>query len=60
MREVIVGSRDSLLAVAQTDIVVNYINEKCPDVAAKMLTMKTTGDRFLTELLIKQAEKAYL
>ena len=57
MREVIVGSRDSLLAVAQTDIVVNYINEKCPDVAAKMLTMKTTGDKILDRTLDKAGGK---
>lgn len=43
MREVIVGSRDSLLAVAQTDIVVNYINEKCPDVAAKNADNEDNG-----------------
>ena len=57
MREVIVGSRDSLLAVAQTDIVVNYINEKCPDVEAKMLTMKTTGDKILDRTLDKAGGK---
>lgn len=53
MREVIIGSRDSVLAVAQTKLVVDYINRKCENVSAAMLTMKTTGDKVLDRTLDK-------
>ncbi len=53
MREVIIGSRDSVLAVAQTKIVMDYINRKCENVSAAMLTMKTTGDKILDRTLDK-------
>jgi len=53
MRKVIIGSRDSLLAVAQTKIVQDFINENCDGYAAEILTMKTTGDKILDKTLDK-------
>lgn len=57
MREVIIGSRESRLAVAQTKIVMDYINSNCDNVTAKMLTMKTTGDKILDKTLAQVGGK---
>lgn len=57
MREIIIGSRESMLAVAQTKIVMDYINENCKGVNASMLTMKTTGDKILDRTLDKVGGK---
>ena len=46
-RKIIIGSRESRLAVIQSEIVRKYIEETCPDVQAELLTMKTTGDKIL-------------
>ena len=43
-RKIIVGSRDSKLAVVQSTMVVDHIRENCPDIDVELLTMKTTGD----------------
>ena len=43
-RKIVVGSRDSLLAVTQSNLVVEYIRNNCPDIDVSLLTMKTTGD----------------
>lgn len=43
-RKIIVGSRDSLLAVTQSNLVVDYIRKNNPDIDVELLTMKTTGD----------------
>lgn len=51
MRKIIIGSRESALAVAQTKILQKYIEENCPDISAEILTMKTTGDRILERRL---------
>lgn len=51
MREMIIGSRDSQLAVVQSMTVVNYINQSGSDTQARLLTMKTTGDRILDRTL---------
>lgn len=69
MRKIIIGSRESALAVAQTEILKNFIEEKCPDISAEILTMKTTGDRILEKrldeaggkgLFVKELELALL
>lgn len=57
MREIMIGSRESMLAVAQTKIVMDYINENCKGVNASMLTMKTTGDKILDRTLDKVGGK---
>lgn len=51
MRKVILGSRESRLAVIQTELVLAYIRENCPQITAEMLTMKTTGDKILSRRL---------
>lgn len=43
-RKLVIGSRDSKLAVAQSSMVIDYIREHCPEIEASLLTMKTTGD----------------
>ncbi len=51
MKTLIVGSRDSALAVAQSMTVVRALQEKLPSVEVRLLTMKTTGDRILDRTL---------
>ena len=51
MKTLIVGSRDSALAVAQAMTVVRALQEKLPNVEVRLLTMKTTGDRILDRTL---------
>lgn len=45
MRKIIIGSRESALAIAQTKLLQKYMEENCPDISAQILTMKTTGDK---------------
>jgi len=47
----IIGSRESLLAVRQARIVLDYLRESCPDLGCDLHTMKTTGDRILDKRL---------
>ena len=47
----IIGSRESLLAVRQARIVLDYLRESCPDLGCDLRTMKTTGDRILDKRL---------
>lgn len=51
MRQIIIGSRESRLAVVQTEMVLDYIRKNCPDIQAEILTMKTTGDKILDRTL---------
>ena len=51
MKTLIVGSRDSALAVAQSMTVVRHLREALPDTEVRLLTMKTTGDRILDRTL---------
>lgn len=46
-RVVRVGSRDSKLAVAQTEIALNEIRKVHPEITFELVTMKTTGDKIL-------------
>lgn len=50
---VIIGSRESRLAVIQSEMVKKYIEETHPDFQVDILTMKTTGDRILNQSLEK-------
>lgn len=50
-RTIRVGSRESLLAVTQANMVISYIQEHCPQIGAELVTMKTTGDRILDRTL---------
>ena len=43
----IIGSRESVLAVRQSELVLDYLRRNCPQRKFELLTMKTTGDRIL-------------
>ena len=48
-----VGSRESVLAVAQTELVMETIRKNHPEVELELVTMKTTGDKILDKSLDK-------
>lgn len=48
-----VGSRDSFLAVAQTNLVLEQLKQCHPEIDWQLVTMKTTGDRILDRSLEK-------
>lgn len=69
MEKVIIGSRESRLAVLQSEMVRAYITEKHPQMKVEILTMKTTGDIILDRtldkvggkgLFVKELDKALL
>ena len=53
----VIGSRESKLAVLQSEMVRDYIKEKNPDLEVEILTMKTTGDIILDRTLDKVGGK---
>ena len=64
-----IGSRESVLAVAQAQLLIDHIKENCPDITPELVTMKTTGDRILDRtldtvggkgLFVKELEQALL
>ncbi|MEE0955855.1 MAG: hydroxymethylbilane synthase [Eubacterium sp.] len=50
-RKVVIGSRESLLAVVQSKMVISYLNQEHPELDTELLTMKTTGDKILDRRL---------
>ena len=42
-----IGSRESLLAVRQAEIIRDLIISSNPEIAVEIVTMKTTGDKIL-------------
>lgn len=52
-REIVIGSRESRLAVVQTEQVIRYIEENHPDIKVRLVTMETTGDKRLDVTLDK-------
>ena len=58
--KIVIGSRESKLAVLQSEMVRDYIKEKNPDLEVEILTMKTTGISFWTVHWIRLAEKGFL
>lgn len=67
--KVIIGSRESLLAVIQSETVQTYIQKRFPDLQVEILKMKTTGDKILDRtldkiggkgLFVKELDKALL
>ena len=70
MKRVIrVGSRDSVLAVIQAQIVMNAVKETNPDIEFELVKIKTTGDKSLSAnldtiggkgLFIKELEQALM
>ena len=68
-RQVVIGSRESKLAVVQSEMVAAHIREHHPDWDVQLLTMKTTGDKILDRtldqiggkgLFVKELDKALL
>ena len=54
---IIVGSRESQLAVVQSMTVVDFLKSKHPGMDVELLTMKTTGDKILDRTLDKVGGK---
>lgn len=50
-KKVVIGSRESTLAVLQSRMVENYIKTHHPQIETELLTMKTTGDKILDRTL---------
>ena len=48
-----IGSRESLLAVRQAEIIRDLIISSNPEIAVEIVTMKTTGDKILDKSLAK-------
>ncbi len=57
MKKIIVGSRESQLAIMQSMTVVDHINLSQAEIQADLLTMKTTGDQILDRTLDKVGGK---
>lgn len=52
-KEITIGSRDSKLALIQTEMVKSYIEARHPELTVHVLPLKTTGDRILNRSLEK-------
>ena len=68
-RKICVGSRESRLAVVQSEMVMAWIGQHHPEMELSLLTMKTTGDKILDRtldkiggkgLFVKELDKALL
>ena len=53
MKQIRIGSRESRLAVIQSEMVIQAIHDCDPDMDTKLITMKTTGDKILDRTLDK-------
>lgn len=49
--KIVIGSRESRLAVIQSEMLRSYLSERFPEKEVSILTMKTTGDKILNEAL---------
>lgn len=56
-KEIIIGTRESVLAVIQSETVKAYIETNCPEASVSLLKMKTTGDKILDRTLDKVGGK---
>lgn len=54
---IVIGSRESALAVCQSEMVRDYIKKRNPELSVEILTMKTTGDKILDRTLDKVGGK---
>ena len=52
-RIVRIGSRDSKLAVMQTELMIHAVTKYHPEIQFELVTMKTTGDIILNQTLDK-------
>ena len=59
-KKVVVGSRESKLAVMQTRLVMDEIAKAHPELELELVTMKTTGDIILDKTLDKIGGKGLL
>lgn len=68
-KKIVIGSRESRLAVIQSEMVRDWILEHHPSMEVELLTMKTTGDKILDRtldkiggkgLFVKELDKALL
>lgn len=68
-KKIRIGSRESKLAVIQSQIVIDLINKNFPEYETELITMKTTGDKILDKtldkvggkgLFVKELDKALL
>lgn len=50
-KAIVIGSRESALAVAQSKLLLSYLQISHPELEASLLTMKTTGDKILDRRL---------
>ena len=60
MKQIRIGSRESRLAVIQSEMVIEAIHNCDSDMKTELVTMKTTGDKIWTGRWIKSAEKGCL
>lgn len=56
-RNIVVGSRDSALALWQTRWVIEKLQQQHPDINFELVTMKTKGDKMLDVALAKIGDK---
>lgn len=56
-RKIRIGSRESKLAVVQSEIVMGLIRQAHPEIELELITMKTTGDMILDRTLDKVGGK---
>ncbi|MBN7771906.1 hydroxymethylbilane synthase [Clostridium aminobutyricum] len=52
-KKIVIGSRDSKLAITQSELVMGQIRKAHPDLELELVTMKTTGDLILDKRLDK-------
>lgn len=69
MNKICIGSRESKLAIIQSQLVIDEIHRNCPKLEIELITMKTTGDKILDRsldkiggkgLFVKELDKALL
>lgn len=51
--KIVIGSRESRLAVVQSEMVKEYVEQKNPGIEVEILTIKTIGDKILNQALEK-------
>lgn len=56
-RKIVVGSRESALAVIQSNMLIDCLRASHPELEISLLTMKTTGDKILDRTLDKVGGK---
>ena len=68
-KKIVIGSRESALAVVQSRLVIAWLKEHHPELETELLTMKTTGDKILDRrldqiggkgLFVKELDRALL